>query len=56
MTFQRITEGAANRIIAQTKKEIPCPKCNDDRQVEVFQYLLKVEAHCDTCSHTWKLG
>ena len=43
-------------IYAQAIKEILCPKCGETRQVEVTQYLLKLEAFCNTCSHTWRLG
>lgn len=46
----------ANQIYAQAVKEIICPKCQEIRQVEVTQYLRKVEAFCNTCTHLWRLG
>ena len=43
-------------VYAQATKELMCPKCQEIRQVEVTQYLRKIEAFCAVCAHTWKLG
>ena len=46
----------AETAYARAIKELQCPRCAETRQVEVTQYLLRLEAFCNTCSHTWKLG
>lgn len=43
-------------IYAQADKELACPKCGELRQVEVTQYLRRIEAFCKTCAHAWQLG
>lgn len=51
-----VEQPRAETVYAQATKELMCPKCLEIRQIEVTQYLRKIEAFCNTCSHTWKLG